>query len=126
KKREWNFQNYNRSYGVWSCKNWSQMGRIIGILNVGNHLQTIMMNTPRGYISRVKHEKFYEVSGRLTKLQPLGFVIKEILYAKAIIVKTLDLIDNDKLNRLYNYESIPENFTPIPFTFPKIISKTKE
>jgi len=62
----------------------------------------IIMDTLRGYIFRVKHGKFYEVSSRLTKLQPLGFVIKEILYAKAIIVKTLDLINNDKLNRLYN------------------------
>jgi len=76
--------------------------QVIGILNGGNRLQMITMDTPRGYTSRVKHGKFFEVSGRLSKLQPLGFVIKEILRAKAMIVKTLDLINNDRLNNLFN------------------------
>ncbi|GES93101.1 hypothetical protein GLOIN_2v1728285 [Rhizophagus clarus] len=68
--------------------------QVIGILNEGNRLQTITMDTPRGYISCVKHGKFFEISGRLSKLQPLGFVIK------AMIVKTLDLINNDRLTMI--------------------------
>ncbi|CAG8568562.1 10438_t:CDS:10 [Funneliformis mosseae] len=86
-------------------------------------------NAPRRYICRIKRGKIYEVNGRLTKIQPLGFVIKEILRAKVIIVKTLDLISNDKLNDLFNdtddddYDDIennlekPRSFTPPPKTF---------
>ncbi|CAG8713816.1 10989_t:CDS:2, partial [Funneliformis caledonium] len=107
--------------------------QVIGILNGGNRLQTIIMDAPRGYICRVKRGKIHEVNGRLTKIQPLGFVIKEILRAKAIIVKTLDLISNDKLNDLFNdtddddYDDIennlekPRSSTPPP-TFPKTFS----
>ncbi|CAG8749682.1 4063_t:CDS:2 [Dentiscutata erythropus] len=42
----------------------------------------------------VKRGKIYEVAGRLTKSQPLTFIIKKILRAKAIIIETLGLINN--------------------------------
>ncbi|CAG8838496.1 44162_t:CDS:2, partial [Gigaspora margarita] len=80
--------------------NTSRQLQVIGILNGGNRLQMIEMNTPKGYISRVKRGKIYEVTGRLMKSQPLAFVIKEILRAKATIVRTLNLLNNDKLNYL--------------------------
>ncbi|KAF0406827.1 c2h2-type zinc finger transcription factor [Gigaspora margarita] len=80
--------------------NTSRQLQVIGILNGGNRLQMIEMDTPKGYISRVKRGKIYEVTGRLTKSQPLAFVIKEILRAKATIVRTLNLLNNDKLNYL--------------------------
>ncbi|RGB31277.1 hypothetical protein C1646_764271 [Rhizophagus diaphanus] len=80
-KGEWNFQNNNRSYGIWSSRNglkWEASNGTKYLKDRGNRFQTIIIDIPRGYISRVKHGKFYEVSGRLTKSQPLGFVIKEI------------------------------------------------
>ncbi|CAB4374055.1 unnamed protein product [Rhizophagus irregularis] len=66
---------------------------VIGILHGANRIQLITMDCPKGYISRVKHRKFYEVSGRLTKSNPLALVLKEILCAKTIILRTLDLIN---------------------------------
>ncbi|CAB4401981.1 unnamed protein product [Rhizophagus irregularis] len=72
--------------------------QVIGILNGGNQLQMIIMDTPKGYIFYVRYKKFYEVSGHLLKIQPLDFIIKKILCAKAIIVKILDLINNYRLN----------------------------
>ncbi|PKY55374.1 hypothetical protein RhiirA4_474782 [Rhizophagus irregularis] len=72
--------------------------QVIRILNRGNQLQMIIINTSKGYIFYVRHKKFYEVSGRLLKIQPLDFIIKKILHAKAIIVKILDLINNYRLN----------------------------
>ncbi|CAG8553436.1 25905_t:CDS:2 [Dentiscutata erythropus] len=114
--------------------NTSRQLQVIGILNGGNRLQTIEMDTPKGYISRVKRGKIYEVTGRLTKSQPLAFVIKEILRAKATIVRTLNLLNNDKLNYLLdddtdddecnntkNSSEKSRNSTP-PLTLPKTFS----
>ncbi|CAI2191366.1 19440_t:CDS:2, partial [Funneliformis geosporum] len=42
------------------------------------------------YISRIQHRKVRVVAGRLTNSEPLAYVLKEILCAKAIIGQTLD------------------------------------
>ncbi|CAG8762403.1 10456_t:CDS:2 [Cetraspora pellucida] len=76
---------------------------VIGILHGANRIQIITMDYPKGYISRVKHWKFYEVSGRLTKSNPLALVLKEILCAKAIILRTLDLINQKDDVNLENF-----------------------
>ncbi|CAG8823041.1 9491_t:CDS:2, partial [Racocetra persica] len=76
---------------------------VIGILHGANRIQIITMDYPKGYISRVKHWKFYEVSGRLTKSNPLALVLKEILCAKAIILRTLDLINQKDDINLENF-----------------------
>ncbi|CAG8715188.1 7630_t:CDS:2, partial [Funneliformis mosseae] len=72
---------------------------VIGILHGANRIQIITMDYLKGYISHIRHRKFYEVSGRLTKSNPLALVLKEILYAKYIILRTLDLINQkDDIN----------------------------
>ncbi|KAF0521376.1 c2h2-type zinc finger transcription factor [Gigaspora margarita] len=76
---------------------------VIGILHGANRIQIITMDYPKGYISRVKHRKFYEVSGRLTKSNPLALVLKEILCAKTIILRTLDLINQKDDVNLENF-----------------------
>ncbi|CAG8613276.1 18235_t:CDS:2 [Dentiscutata erythropus] len=98
---------------------------VIGILHGAN-----------GYISRVKHRKFYEVSGRLTKSNPLALVLKEILCAKTIILRTLDLINQKDDVNLENFLDDSDEqdgcYTPPPkvnttptFETPKTV-KTKD
>ncbi|CAG8473689.1 8463_t:CDS:2 [Ambispora gerdemannii] len=100
--------------------------QVIGMLNGGNRLQIITMDTPKGYICRVERGKIYEVNGRLSMSQPLAFVVKEILRTKAIFMQTLDLINNNKLSNLFNddtddddVEDNSRSSTPPPFALPK-------
>lgn len=104
--------------------------QVIGILNGGNRLQTITMDTPRGYICRIQRGKVYEVDGRLSKSQPIAFVVKEILRTKAILLQTLDVINDNKLNNLFDDDDDddvvdkpdqPRCSTPL-FTLPKTFS----
>ncbi|KAG9299424.1 hypothetical protein G9A89_009376 [Geosiphon pyriformis] len=37
------------------------------------------MDLPKGCVSCVQHGKVYEVTGRLSKFQPLAFTLKDIL-----------------------------------------------
>ncbi|SRR6266542_28991 len=81
------------------------------------------MDIPRGYICHIQHGKVFEVDDQLSKSQP---VVKEILRTKAILLQTLDVINDNKLNNLFdddddNIEDKPDQprcSTP-PFTLPK-------
>jgi len=46
------------------------------------------MDIPRGYTCRIQRGKVYEVDGRLSKSQPIAFVVKEILRIKAMLKQT--------------------------------------
>ncbi|RHZ75672.1 hypothetical protein Glove_212g30 [Diversispora epigaea] len=70
--------------------------QLVGIIHGPNKIQTMVMDCPKGYISRVIHRKVCEVSNQLTKSEPLAFVLKEILVAKAIINRTLNVIREKK------------------------------
>ncbi|RIB10097.1 hypothetical protein C2G38_2207042 [Gigaspora rosea] len=50
--------------------------QVIGILN-GEQIASDRDDTIEGYIFHIKRGKIYEVTGRLTKSQPLAFVIKD-------------------------------------------------
>lgn len=63
----------------------------VGILNSANRLQLLTMDSPMGYISRIQHHEFREVTGYINK-PLLGFVLKDILRARAIITRTSELI----------------------------------
>jgi len=82
------------------------------------------MDIPRGYTCRIQRGKVYEVDGRLSKSQQIAFV-KEILRIKAMLKQTLDLINDNKLNNLFNDDDDNEDepdhrsSTPPPFTSPK-------
>ncbi|CAG8774145.1 3488_t:CDS:1, partial [Rhizophagus irregularis] len=52
---------------ILNCNIFKQF-QVIGILNEGNQLQMIIIDTPRGYIFYVRYKKFYEVSGHLLKI----------------------------------------------------------
>ncbi|RIB10098.1 hypothetical protein C2G38_2207043 [Gigaspora rosea] len=54
--------------------------QVIGILN-GEQIASDRDDTIEGYIFHIKRGKIYEVTGRLTKSQPLAFVIKDRIFA---------------------------------------------
>ncbi|CAG8670614.1 3470_t:CDS:2, partial [Racocetra fulgida] len=62
-----------------------------------NRLQLLTMDIPMGYISRIQHHEFREVTGSINNLL-LGFVLKDILRARSIITQTLELIQESKSN----------------------------
>ncbi|RHZ88489.1 hypothetical protein Glove_22g44 [Diversispora epigaea] len=66
--------------------------QVIGILHDTNRIQVIIMDYPKGYIFRIKHKKVYEVSERFNKSELLAYVLKEILCAKVIIRRTLNIV----------------------------------
>nr|CAG8522199.1 4869_t:CDS:1 [Entrophospora candida] len=67
--------------------------KVIGILHGANRLQVLTVDHPFGYITRVNRNNIQEVSGRLTNSKPLALVLKEILYARSVIIATMDAID---------------------------------
>lgn len=107
---------------------------VIGILHGANRIQIITMDYPKGYISRIKHRKFYEVSGRLTKSNPLALVLKEILCAKTVILRTLDLINRKDDVNLENflddsddgYHTPPPKLNTAPTFVTQKTAKTKD
>ncbi|CAG8789569.1 21849_t:CDS:1 [Dentiscutata erythropus] len=70
--------------------------QLVGIIHGPTKIRTMVMDCPKGYISRVLHRKVCEVSNQLTKSEPLASVLKEILVAKAIINQTLNVIREKK------------------------------
>ncbi|CAG8532821.1 23530_t:CDS:2 [Dentiscutata erythropus] len=69
----------------------------VGILNSANRLQLLTMDSPMGYVSRIQHHEFREVTGYINK-PLLGFVLKDILRARSIITQTLELIQESGSN----------------------------
>ncbi|CAG8813346.1 41774_t:CDS:2 [Gigaspora margarita] len=67
--------------------------QVVGILNGANRIQVMTVDLPKGYITRIQRRKVYEIAGRLSKSKPLAFALKEILYAKSIIMQTFDIIN---------------------------------
>ncbi|CAG8684951.1 16119_t:CDS:2 [Funneliformis mosseae] len=105
--------------------------QVVGILHGANRFQLLIMDYPKGYISRVKHRKVHTVAGRLNKSEPLAYTLKEILCAKAIINQTLDMINTKNNVNLENFldDSDEEGYRTPPRTVatPKtfITPKTK-
>ncbi|CAG8605145.1 21814_t:CDS:2 [Cetraspora pellucida] len=67
--------------------------QVVGILNGANRIQVMIVDLPKGYITRIQRRKVYEIAGRLSKSKPLAFALKEILCAKSIIMQTFDIIN---------------------------------
>ncbi|CAG8542635.1 13582_t:CDS:2, partial [Racocetra fulgida] len=67
--------------------------KVIGILHGANRLQVLTIDHPEGYITRINRNNVQEVAGRLTNSKPLALVLKEVLYARSIIIATMDIID---------------------------------
>ncbi|CAG8501609.1 11535_t:CDS:2 [Diversispora eburnea] len=90
--------------------------QVVGMLLGKNRIQVITADLPKGYVTRIQRRKIHEVAGRLTKFKPLAFVLKEILYAKSIIMQTLDIIykknDVDIENDLYDSDEQGEYCMP--------------
>lgn len=87
---------------ITKCKGNEQIARqlqTVGILHSGNRFQLLTMDVPKGYVCRVQRLDFYEVAGRIND-PPLAFVIKDVLRAKAIIMRTLDLVQQGKTPNL--------------------------
>ncbi|CAI2182374.1 20653_t:CDS:2 [Funneliformis geosporum] len=81
----------------------------VGILHSANRFQLLIMDIPKGYICRTKRLDFHEVAGRIND-PPLAFVIKDILRAKAIITRTLELVKQGKSPNLDSlYDSDDDN-----------------
>ncbi|CAG8701954.1 970_t:CDS:2, partial [Rhizophagus irregularis] len=62
----------------------------VGMLHSANRFQLLTMDIPNGYICRIKRFDIQEVAGQINN-PPLAFVIKDILRAKAIMTRTLEL-----------------------------------
>ncbi|RGB39012.1 hypothetical protein C1646_740304 [Rhizophagus diaphanus] len=69
----------------------------VGMLHNANQFQLLTMDTPNGYICRIKCFDIQEVAGQINN-PPLAFVIKDILRAKAIMTQTLELVQEKKSN----------------------------
>ncbi|CAG8706785.1 21427_t:CDS:2 [Rhizophagus irregularis] len=69
----------------------------VGMLHSANRFQLITMDIPNGYICRIKRFDIQEVAGQINN-PPLAFVIKDILRAKAIMMQTLELVQEKKSN----------------------------
>ncbi|PKC72595.1 hypothetical protein RhiirA1_490952 [Rhizophagus irregularis] len=69
----------------------------VGMLHSANRFQLITMDIPNGYICRIKRFDIQEVAGQINN-PPLAFVIKDILRAKAIMMRTLELVQEKKSN----------------------------
>ncbi|CAG8821354.1 22810_t:CDS:2, partial [Gigaspora margarita] len=67
--------------------------KVIGILHGANRLQVLTIDHPKGYITRINCNNVQEVASRLTNSKPLALVLKEVLYARSIIIATMDVID---------------------------------
>ncbi|RIA85015.1 hypothetical protein C1645_831433 [Glomus cerebriforme] len=101
--------------------------QVVGILHGANRIQLLIMDYPKGYISRVKHRKVHTVAGRLNKSEPLAYTLKEILCAKAIINQTLDIINTKNNINLEIFLTILMKMDIIRLPTPKtfITPKTK-
>ncbi|PKC14036.1 hypothetical protein RhiirA5_284821 [Rhizophagus irregularis] len=69
----------------------------VGMLHSANRFQLLTMDIPNGYICRIKRFDIQEVAGQINN-PPLAFVIKDILRAKAIMMQTLELVQEKKSN----------------------------
>ncbi|PKK69880.1 hypothetical protein RhiirC2_712324 [Rhizophagus irregularis] len=69
----------------------------VGMLHNANRFQLLTMDIPNGYICRIKRFDIQEVAGQINN-PPLAFVIKDILRAKAIMMQTLELVQEKKSN----------------------------
>ncbi|CAB5315343.1 unnamed protein product [Rhizophagus irregularis] len=69
----------------------------VGMLHSANRFQLLTMDIPYGYICRIKRFDIQEVAGQINN-PPLAFVIKDILRAKAIMTRTLQLVQEKKSN----------------------------
>ncbi|GES72852.1 C2H2-type zinc finger transcription factor [Rhizophagus clarus] len=96
--------------------------QIVGILHSGNRFQLLTMDIPKGYICRIKRLDFLEVAGRIND-PPLAFVLKDILRAKAIIMRTLELLQEKttSLNGLYDFDSEEDERSNRCTTAPPVI-----
>ncbi|KAF0434226.1 c2h2-type zinc finger transcription factor [Gigaspora margarita] len=99
--------------------------KVVGILHGANRLQILTVDHPKGYITRINHNNIQEVSGRLTAAKPLALVLKEVLYARSIIIETVDMIDRDDdlnietfLDDDDGFHMPPINITTTTFTTP--------
>ncbi|CAG8472461.1 8126_t:CDS:2 [Racocetra fulgida] len=62
-----------------------------------NQLQLLTMDSPMGYVSRIQHHEFREITGYINK-PLLGFVLKDILRARSTITQALELIQESRSN----------------------------
>jgi hypothetical protein len=69
----------------------------VGMLHSANRFQLLTMDIPNGYMCRVKRFDIREVAGQINN-PPLAFVIKDILIAKAIMMQTLELVQEKRSN----------------------------
>ncbi|RIB00643.1 hypothetical protein C2G38_1139351 [Gigaspora rosea] len=107
--------------------------KVIGILHGANRLQVLTIDHPEGYITRINRNNVQEVAGRLTNSKPLALVLKEVLYARSIIIATMDVIDKKddlKIETFLDdsddgYHTPPTNITTNTFTTPNK-SRTKD
>ncbi|CAG8751725.1 15873_t:CDS:1 [Gigaspora margarita] len=87
---------------IMKCKGNEQITRqlqTVGILHSGNRFQLLTMDIPKGYVCQAQRLDFYKVAGRIND-PPLVFVIKDILKANAIIIQTLNLVQQEKTSNL--------------------------
>ena len=109
------------------CDNNEQVIRklqTVGILHGANKFQLLTMDTPKGYICRIQHFGFHEVFSCINE-SLLAFVLKDILRAKAIILQTLELVQEkesnlDDLDDSIDYKE--ENERLIRCTTPPIVT----
>ncbi|CAJ0746593.1 6608_t:CDS:2, partial [Entrophospora sp. SA101] len=93
--------------------------KVIGILHGANRLQVLTGDHPFGYITRINRNNIQEVSGRLTNSKPLALVLKEILYARSVIIATMDAVEkkNDlNLKIFLDDDNDDEYHTPLTNT----------
>jgi len=67
----------------------------VGMLHSGSRFQLLTLDVPKGYICRIKRFGFQEVASNINN-PPLAFVLKDILRAKAIIKRTLALVQEKR------------------------------
>ncbi|CAG8676634.1 14779_t:CDS:2, partial [Cetraspora pellucida] len=99
--------------------------KVIGILHGANRLQVLTVDHPKGYITRINRNNV-QVAGRLTNSKPLALVLKEVLYARSVIIATMDVIDKKddlKIETFLDdsddgYHTPPTNTTTKTFTTP--------
>ncbi|CAG8759610.1 10046_t:CDS:2 [Cetraspora pellucida] len=101
-------------------KNIVEKLKVIGILHGANRIQVITVDHPKGYVTRINRNKIQEVAGRLTNSKPLALVLKEILYAKSVIVSTLDVFNKRNYINIETFLDDDDGYH-----IPEVITTTK-
>ncbi|RIB09720.1 hypothetical protein C2G38_2146412 [Gigaspora rosea] len=99
--------------------------KVVGFLHGANRLQILTVDHPKGYITRInRNNNIPEVAGRITNAKPLALVLKEVLYARSIIIETINMICRDLNVETFlddddGFHTPPINITTTTFTTPK-------